>query len=419
MNILLRLKVLDETRTSGKLAYTLAKAFKKSLRLALTGGGDHRSFGVASTTPDDKPVTVEFLDTWAQTQWEAILYFVVGSAEANLAGAQNISPGTKQLLAKGELVSTTGKNAKITQKGFAFLLQEVNAQIWTLLIEYLKLSETLQMDAVDVLSFLFTLGSLELGVSYSTDNLSLTQLQMLDDLADFGIIHRRSPTSTRYYPTRLATTLTSDAPALTNSSLTSTTVSAGTPADATTTADTISRPATETAEKGYIIVETNYRIYAYTSSPLLIQILSLFANLKTRYPNMLTATLTKASVQRAITHGIRAHQIVEYLTTQAHPILRNQHPIVPITVADQIRLWEYEGERMKAEAGFLIKELGGKEEFEKAVAYADTIGVLVWKSEERMWFFVTKFEQMQQYFRGLAMRKKELKEGGEGAAANA
>lgn len=394
--------MLDESRDKGRPAYTLSKSFKKSLRLALTGGGNHRSFGVPSSTPDDKPVTTGYLDTFARERWEAILYYVVGSAEANLAGNANISAGTKQLLENGGFVYMRGRHATITQTGFSFLLQEVNAQIWTLLIEYLKLAENLQMDSVDVLSFLFTLGSLELGVSYSTDNLTPTQQQLLDDLQDFGIIYRRSPSSNRYYPTRLATTLTSDAPALTNSSLTSNTVSGP------GTANNLTNPS-ET-EKGYIIVETNYRIYAYTSSPLLISILSLFANLKTRFPNMLTATLTKSSIQHAISAGITSNQIIEYLTTQAHPMLRKQRPILPPTVVDQIRLWQLEGERMAATPGFLIRDMGSKEEYEKAVTHADTIGVLVWRSDDKMWFFVTKFDQMQQYFRALAQRKKEAAE---------
>ena len=187
------------------------------------------------------------------------------------------------------------------------------------------------MDPVDVLSFLFTLGSLELGISYSTSNLTPTQQQMLEDLADFGIIYRRTPESTRYYPTRLATTLNSDAPALPNSSLMAT----------TTTSTTGDNTTTQQIEKGYVIVETNYRLYAYTNSPLLISILSLFSTLQTRYPNLITAKITKPSIQSAIASGITSAQIIEYLTTHAHPILRRQAhgPVLPPTVVDQIRLW--------------------------------------------------------------------------------
>ncbi|KAI6790612.1 TFIIH and nucleotide excision repair factor 3 complexes subunit [Hortaea werneckii] len=409
LSILQRLRILFDTQDDrGRAAYKLSDAFARSLRLALTGGGNHRSFGVPCSTPDEKPVSVEYLDTFARKQWEAILYYVVGSANAGLASEVDISAGTKQLLQKGEFVALRGRTPVITQSGFTFLLQEINAQIWTLLIVYLEVSSSLQMDPVDVLSFLFTLGSLELGISYSTSNLTPTQQQMLEDLSDFGLVYRRSSSEERYYPTRLATTLTSDAPALPNNSLTATTT--------TTSSD----PHPQQNEKGYIILETNYRLYAYTSSPLLISILSLFSTLHTRYPNLVCAKITKTSVQSAIAAGITSDQIVTYLTTHAHPILRSQTPILPPTVVDQIRLWQIEGERMTATKGFLIYELANAEEYERAVKYAEALGVLRKEFRSRGSFFVSRMDQMKVYFRNVSARKereKEVKreEGGEGA----
>jgi len=260
------------------------------------------------------------------------------------------------------------------------------------------------MDSVEAISFLFTLGSLELGTSYDTSNLTPTQRQMLEDLSDFGIIYWRGSGSDRYYPTRLATTLTSDSSALPNSSLTSTTV--------TTTAVGGNMTAPAESEKGYIILETNYRLYAYTSSPLLIQIISLFATLKTRYPNMLTATLTKTSIQHAISMGITADQIVSYLTTHAHPVLRKSTPILPPTVVDQVRLWQLEGERMRTTPGFLIRDVGTPDEYERAVKHAETLGVLVWRDDRKGWFFVNRFEQVQQYFKNESQKRKEVTEAG-------
>ncbi|KAF2153764.1 putative TFIIH and nucleotide excision repair factor 3 complexes subunit [Myriangium duriaei CBS 260.36] len=400
LSILMRLKVFEEAKDAkGRTGYRLSKSFTKSLRMALTGGGNHRSFGIPSTEPDKSEITVDFLDSYARTQWEAILYFVVGSVDSGMQAQVEVTDGSKQILSQGEFVKMRGSRPQITKKGFEFLLEETNAQIWTLLIEYLKLAEDLRMDSVEAISFLFTLGSLELGTSYDTTNLTATQKHMLDDLADFGIVYYRGPGSTKYYPTRLATTLTSDAPALPNSSLTATTVSA------------ISGAAPSENEKGFIILETNYRMYAYTSSPLLIQIIALFASLKTRYPNMLTATLTKTSIQRAIAMGITSDQIISYLTTHAHPILRRNNPVLPPTVVDQIRLWQLEGERMKATPGFLIRDVGTSAEYERAVKHAETLGVLIWRDDAKGWFFVNRFEQVQQYFRAEALRKKELASG--------
>lgn len=401
LSILTRLKIFDETKTpTGRPAYRLSPTFSRSLRLALTGGGDHRSFGIPSAEPDKTQITIEFLDNYARTQWEAILYFVVGSVETGGRAQTDVTEGTKEILSRGEFVAMRHSRPQITKKGFEFLLEETNAQIWTLLIEYLKFAEVLRMDSVEAISFLFTLGSLELGTSYDTTNLTATQKQMLEDLADFGIIYWRGSGSSKYYPTRLATTLTSDAPALPNSSLTATTVAVAAGA----------APAEN--EKGFIILETNYRMYAYTSSPLLIQIIGLFASLKTRYPNMLTATLTKSSIQRAIAMGITADQIVSYLSTHAHPIMRRNNPVLPPTVVDQVRLWQLEGERMKATSGFLIRDLNLADEYSRAVGYAETLGVLVWRDDARRWFFVNQVAQLQQFFKAEAQRRRNEAGGG-------
>lgn len=52
---------------------------------------------------------------------------------------------------------------KITSKGFQFLLEDVNTQLWNILLRYMTMAEEREMDLVEVLAFLFMLGSLELG----------------------------------------------------------------------------------------------------------------------------------------------------------------------------------------------------------------------------------------------------------------
>ena len=49
----------------------------------------------------------------------------------------------------------------------------------------------LHMDAVDILHFLFLLGSLELGQDYDIKSLTPTQKGMLEDLRDYGIVYQR------------------------------------------------------------------------------------------------------------------------------------------------------------------------------------------------------------------------------------
>jgi transcription initiation factor TFIIH subunit 4 len=402
IDILDRLHIISTIQDPGQpRSYRLSNPFCASLRLALTGGGNHRSFGVPCETPEVDRVGTRVLDDFARTQWEAILYYVVGSAGPASSTQMTISKGTQDLLQYGQLVEIKGKTPTITEAGFTFLLQEINAQVWSLLIIYLQYSESgLSMDSVDVLAFLFTLGSLEIGQDYSTANLTSTQLTMLDDLHDFGIVYRLPTDTSRFYPTRLATTLTSDGNTATSLSTTNPALGGQ-----------------STNQKGFIVIETNYRIYAYTSSPLQISILALFSKLSTRYPNMVSGRLTKESIQRAIALGITSQQIISFLNAHAHPVMversrsqnassgygQQQAPVLPPTVVDQIRLWQIENDRMKATSGYLFNSFRDKAEYDGCVNYAETIGVLSWRSDAKRCFFVTQHEQIKKY---LENRKK-------------
>ena len=121
--------------------YELYKHFRTSLRQALEGSGTHRSFGVPSSQPDPNRVSVSFLDDYARKQWENILFYMVGStvglATSGSLG-QDVGEGTKALLKLGEFVKVMGNRVTITSQGFTFVLQETNAQVWSLLIVYLK-----------------------------------------------------------------------------------------------------------------------------------------------------------------------------------------------------------------------------------------------------------------------------------------
>jgi transcription initiation factor TFIIH subunit 4 len=115
------------------------------------------------------------------------------------------------------------------------------------------------------------------------------------------------PSSRRFSPTRLATTLTSSSPPLPTSTGTS------------------SGP-----QEGFIILETNYRVYAYTGTPffcvmlpfwlpshvssftdnpLQTAVLNLFVSLKYRFPNLVVGSITRDSVKKALMNGRTADQV--------------------------------------------------------------------------------------------------------------
>ena len=146
VSLLERLHILIATANPGKSrAYALTNPFAASLRLALTGGGNHNSFGVPYNISDEDAVSVVDLDEFARRQWEGVLGYMVGSTGMNVESeGVTLSQGVKMLLASGGLVEARGKTVDITKDGFAFILQEVNAQVWTMLILYLQNAESVR-----------------------------------------------------------------------------------------------------------------------------------------------------------------------------------------------------------------------------------------------------------------------------------
>ncbi|KAH6647330.1 transcription factor Tfb2-domain-containing protein [Truncatella angustata] len=403
ISMLIALHIVTITPLSKDAPQTLSltKNFKNSLRLALEGGGDHNSFGVPSSLPVPAEYDIPFLDDWARKRWDSILHYVVNSVGitdgSRMAGDKTSGPNAtvKDLLIGGHLVerrSPVSPTVHITQAGFTFLLQEANAQVWTLLLLWLEAAEARPeagLDHVDMLSFLFLLASLELGRAYSTDALTESRRNMLPSLVDFGLVFIPRHDNASFFPTRLATTLTSS-----ESSLRS--VSAGFTAASEGVADA--------QDKNAIILETNFRIYAYTSSPLQIAVLALFCELKMRFRELVSGRLTRNSIRRAVDMGITSEQMISYLATHAHEQMHRvaaatKKPLLPPVIIDQIRLWQLDTERMQATPGFLFMEFDSVKEYDGVRRFAEDIGVLKWADDKKGMFFASKVEQIRDFMK--------------------
>ncbi|BFZ54281.1 RNA polymerase II transcription factor B 52 kDa subunit [Savitreella phatthalungensis] len=376
-----KLRQLNIVKTTSD-GFTLNDAFRKNMQLALTGGGSHRSFGVPCATRDGE-IDEAFLDTWSTETWETILHFLVGTQQARMPGRAVVG-----LLEKGGLWAPgTG----ITSAGFQFLLQDGNAQLWTLLLQYLEVADNRGVDPVEIAHLLFMLGYLELGQDYTVEDLSPEAQTLLTDLCDFGIVYQRKDDRSKFFPTRLATTLV-EAPGTSGYG------------------DMMPSSTAASNSSSFVILETNYKLYAYTSSPLQIAVLDLFCQLTARFPNMVCGVLSRESIRRALATGITADQIVLYLSTHAHPQMRraSKGPLLPPTVVDQIRLWELEKDRLKATNGYLFRDFRQANEYEEAVRYARDVGVLVYENAAKKCFFTSDAGQapVAAYVRRQTERRK-------------
>ncbi|CAG8457834.1 10754_t:CDS:10 [Ambispora leptoticha] len=364
------------------------KTFRENYRNCLTGGGEHQSFGVPPSSKDKhRPEnTIEYLDSYAKKQWESILHYMVGTR------TKRPGRGVVNLLTESGLMAERhegDEDPQITNKGFQFLLQDINTQVWAFLLQYLELAgkeknpqsnypsnKILKMDLVEVLNFYFLLGSLELGQDYSIDQLTPTQQQLIEDLAYYGLVYRRKKSSRRYYPTRLATTLTSGTMSFTKQH----------PGNIINPLAVKDMP----TEQGFIILETNYKLYAYTNSQLQISVLNLFCELTGRYSNMVTGKLSRDSARKALMSGITANQIISYLTSHAHPQMKQKSPVLPLTVIDQIRLWEMERNRLQDTDAFLYTEFKSERDFNSILDHAYKLGIIIWANKAKRMFAVTE-----------------------------
>lgn len=357
-------------------------------------------------------IDLAFLDRYARKKWEDILHFVVSSVGYKSTGdTTGPNKSVKEILIAGRLVDRRANGSiGITQAGFTFLLQEPNAQVWTLLLLWLEASDTNQaagLETVDMLSFLFVLASLELGRAYDTNALTEQRKNMLPSLLDFGLIYIPPNNRSMFFPTRLATTLTSVGSSLRSISdgvAAATAVAPGTAYAGAAAANNAWNGTLGGDGKGSVIVETNYRIYAYTQSTLQIAVLALFCKLNMRFPDMVAGRLTRNSIRQAINFGITADQIISYMAAHAHEQMHRtaattNKPILPPTVVDQIRLWQLENERMKTTSGFLFRDFDDHKEFVDTARFAEEIGVLVWKSDKSGMFFANKYEQIRDYMK--------------------
>ncbi|EGY16213.1 hypothetical protein VD0004_g271 [Verticillium dahliae] len=372
----------------------LTANFSKSYREALEGNGAPGSFGVISPHPRSPEITIESIEKHARQKWDAILHYIVNSVTPGFVDSGGPKNSVKELLLAGQLVKRQGGSTTITQAGFTFLLQEENAQVWTLLLLWLDATDQQTAKHTDMLSFLFQLSILELDEVYDTEALSKERQDMLPSLMDFGLVYIPSHKPFQYF-------VTPQARALTNVSTATRTLTDG--------MNALSQPQGGPGDQtNGIIVETNYRVYAYTTSQLQIAVLSLFCHLSVKFPGMVSGRLTRQSVRQAIDFGITADQIISYLAAHAHEQMHRQaaadgKPVLPPTVVDQIRLWQLENERMKTTSGFLFRDFDDDAEYRDIARFADEIGVLAWRNDRKRMFFASKHEQIRDY---LKLRKK-------------
>ncbi len=112
-----------------------------------------------------------------------------------------------------------------------------------------------------------------------------------------------------------------------------------------------------------------------------MSMLSLFSEIRVRLPKLVISTITRDSVIQALSTGIKARQILQFLEWHVHPSVSTNRHIVPENICDQIILWERERERVEYnnDASLMkFSELISDDNFAALAAFAEKNGTLLW-----------------------------------------
>ncbi|XP_062162506.1 general transcription and DNA repair factor IIH subunit TFB2 [Alnus glutinosa] len=332
--------------------YRINPTFQTNLQKLLTLGE------VLPREPMPSDITVrlpslEDLQVYALEQWECFLLQLINSAQAERPS--NISSSMMKIFQRGLLSQREKEAPRLTESGFQFLLMDTNAQLWYIIREYISNSEDRGVDPADLISFLLELSFHVTGKAYNSNTLTEVQRSLIKDLTDLGLVKLQQGRKESWFiPTKLATNLSVS---LTDSS---------------------------SRKQGFVVVETNFRLYAYSTSKLHCEILRLFSRIEYQLPNLIVGAITKESLYNAFENGIAAEQIITFLQQNSHPRVAERMPSIPENVTDQIRLWESDLNRVEMTPSHYYDEFPSRDVFEAACDYAREWNGLLWEDSKTM-----------------------------------
>lgn len=322
----------------------------------------------------------------AVERWDCILRYLALPSEEN---TQAVSETTRSLFKKANFTSGGDARIEITTYGFQFLLLSPVKQMWTYVIEYLKWEMHQGHDIVEVIEPLIQIVLLANRVQvvgfkaerecYQIDaKWTIPQQELLNHLRELGVIFIRKRKDGVFFLTHLLTHLATN--------------------------ETVDDVSSEKVSNGKVIVETNFRVYAYTSSLLQLAIIALFTEMTYRFQDMSVGMITRESVRGALQHGITAAQIISFLRANAHQqCIATSGPIncLPITVADQIRLWEDERRRMDLKDAYIYSHFESDDEFHGVCEFAKSRDILLWADHEQKLVIVNEdgHEHVRQWYK--------------------
>lgn len=233
------------------------------------------------------------------------------------------------LTEQAELVKISRKDGTptVTEKGFQFLLQQQSEQLWLLLQCCLMDLAGKDEQVVTMLSLLLESSCLPPGAGGVLEQRKNEERKLLRVLSIMGLVMMENRKDTLYFFTPMTALLCSGQ----------------------------SVQQQGAGVQGHrIVVETNFRLYAYTSSSLLVTILTMFCREVYRLPALFVGELNREAAKMAFRQGIKASQVVSFL--RRYESSGNLESVLPENVMQQLFAWEDELNRVRLQDAVLYQD---------------------------------------------------------------
>ena len=344
--VIKELLVLKILKKKEKKTFFMSDNFRENLKMALTDPfvpwDSHEKDQVEDIGHEDLSdrsgkrikresnlVSVDIIESHCNHKWDALLRYLVTSQ-----ATKDVSETVKNFFKSADLMANGydehgKKRMLITAKGYEYMLKDQQTQVWMFILECIKILP----DNFEILTFLFTLSYCEVGKGYAFSKLTETQRLIAYEFANLGLVYITSKESEFFFPSQIAVNMifrNSDAHAELQQK------------------EQQKMHQKQSVERLGIIVETNFQVTAYVSSELHLEMLKLFVEVTMRMPNIAYGSITRAKAKKAYHMGIKAAQIVDFMITHAHPVVRDNPNIIPANVVDQLVIWENELHRLEA-----------------------------------------------------------------------
>ena len=272
--------------------------------------------------------TYTYKTTYFSEQINTICNIIAGLPSSNNSAAKWL----RNFLFEHNYLDTDGA----TPDGLKFLFSSSSSQCWSLVLSYM--SKINNDENIKALRFLFRLSFLNVGECYE---IGPDELKFVKEMEYFGLVHLEK---NHFFPTAGATYL-----------------SASSEGESEKKNKNNIEGQTNEDSDGFILLETAFRLYSYSTSKLVTKLISRFAQCECILPNLSVWKITKETVSAAFKLGITAKSIITYIQSNAHWRMS----VLPSNVIEQIKIWENEMCRYKSTESILFDEFENIKEYEE------------------------------------------------------